>query len=56
MTSSAKKTHTPDEILYFAYGSNMWSSRMHVRNPTAKFFDIGELEGHRVDFVDEMKS
>uniref|UniRef100_A0A1E1WWX0 gamma-glutamylcyclotransferase n=1 Tax=Amblyomma aureolatum TaxID=187763 RepID=A0A1E1WWX0_9ACAR len=53
MTSSAKKTHSPDEILYFAYGSNMWSGRMHIRNPTAKFFDIGELEGYRVDFVDE---
>lgn len=56
MTSSAKKTHSPDEILYFAYGSNMWSGRMHIRNPTAKFFDIGELEGYRVDFVDDYDS
>lgn len=42
--------------MYFAYGSNMWSHRVHIRNPTAKFFDIAELEGYYVDFVDDFKS
>ncbi|KAK8780245.1 hypothetical protein V5799_018414 [Amblyomma americanum] len=56
MTSPVEKTHSPDEILYFAYGSNMWSNRMHICNPTAKFFDIGELEGYRIVFVDEYQS
>ncbi|KAH7936369.1 hypothetical protein HPB52_021769 [Rhipicephalus sanguineus] len=32
----------PDDILYFAYASNMWSRRIHICNPTAKFLDIGE--------------
>lgn len=56
MTSSARKTRSPDDILYFAYGSNMWSHRMHIRNPTAKFFDTAELEGYYVGFVDDFES
>lgn len=56
MTSSAGKTRSPDDILYFAYGSNMWSHRMHIRNPTAKFFDTAELEGYYVGFVDDFES
>ncbi|XP_037288483.2 gamma-glutamylcyclotransferase [Rhipicephalus microplus] len=55
-SSSAGKGHSPDDVLYFAYGSNMWSHRVRIRNPTAKFFDIAELEGYYVDFVDDFKS
>ncbi|XP_037288484.1 gamma-glutamylcyclotransferase [Rhipicephalus microplus] len=56
MTSTSKKTRNPDEILYFAYASNMWSRRIHICNPTAKFFDIGELEGYYIDFFDYFES
>nr|XP_054931284.1 gamma-glutamylcyclotransferase-like [Dermacentor andersoni] len=56
MTSSAGKTRSPDDILYFAYGSNMWSHRMHICNPSAKFFDTAVLEGYYVGFVDYFKS
>uniref|UniRef100_A0A224Y604 gamma-glutamylcyclotransferase n=1 Tax=Rhipicephalus zambeziensis TaxID=60191 RepID=A0A224Y604_9ACAR len=55
-SSSAGKSRSPGDILYFAYGSNMWSHRVHIRNPTAKFFDIAELEGYYVDFVDDFES
>lgn len=55
-TSSVAKTHSPGDVLYFAYGSNMWSHRVHIRNPTAKLFGIGELEGYFVDFVDDFDS
>lgn len=56
MASSAGDTKKPDEVLYFAYGSNMWSHRMHIRNPTAKFFATGELEGYYVGFVDDARA
>lgn len=52
-SSAGDTTKKPDEVLYFAYGSNMWSHRMHIRNPTAKFFATGELEGYYVGFVDD---
>lgn len=51
-SSSGGDTNKSDEVLYFAYGSNMWSHRMHIRNPTAKFFGTGELQGYYVGFVD----
>ncbi|XP_037502354.1 gamma-glutamylcyclotransferase-like [Rhipicephalus sanguineus] len=56
MTSTTKQTRNPDDILYFAYASNMWSRRIHICNPTAKFLDIGELEGYHVDFFDYFES
>ncbi|XP_077548727.1 gamma-glutamylcyclotransferase-like [Haemaphysalis longicornis] len=56
MTSSDASKKQPDEVLYFAYGSNMWSHRMHIRNPTAKFFATGALEGYYVDFLDDCKT
>ncbi|KAH6941520.1 hypothetical protein HPB50_019251 [Hyalomma asiaticum] len=56
MPSSTKHCRNPGEILYFAYASNMWSRRIHICNPTAKYFDIGELEGYHIDFFDYFES
>lgn len=36
--------------LYFAYGSNMYSPRLHERVPSAEFVDIARLPGYMVVF------
>ncbi|XP_058834757.1 gamma-glutamylcyclotransferase-like [Topomyia yanbarensis] len=35
---------------YFAFGSNLWSKRIHMENPTAIRKGIGYLENYRLDF------
>ncbi|KAL1130381.1 hypothetical protein AAG570_013319 [Ranatra chinensis] len=37
-------------FLYFAYGSNLSSKRIHINNPTATRKCIGMLKGFRLDF------
>ncbi|ODM95558.1 Gamma-glutamylcyclotransferase [Orchesella cincta] len=39
-----------DTFLYFAYGSNLWTKRIHENNRTARMVAVGKLEGHRLDF------
>ncbi|XP_057322477.1 gamma-glutamylcyclotransferase-like [Microplitis mediator] len=39
-----------ETFLYFAYGSNMLSSRLLVANPTARYRDIACLQDYRLDF------
>ncbi|XP_063395657.1 gamma-glutamylcyclotransferase-like [Cydia fagiglandana] len=41
----------PDTFLYFGYGSNMLSFRIHMLNPSAEFVTIGWAENYRVDFI-----
>ncbi|KAG4071381.1 hypothetical protein HA402_004085 [Bradysia odoriphaga] len=36
--------------MYFAYGSNLLSNRIHFQNPTAERRTIGRLENYRLDF------
>ncbi|XP_064477512.1 gamma-glutamylcyclotransferase-like [Ornithodoros turicata] len=43
-------------ILYFAYGSNMWSHRMHIRNSRAGFVGVGKLNGYRLTFVGDSEA
>lgn len=31
-------------FLYFAYGSNLWSKRIHINNPSAVRVGIGKLK------------
>ena len=31
-------------FLYFAYGSNLLTERIHINNPSARKLDIGKLE------------
>ncbi|KAK3927296.1 Gamma-glutamylcyclotransferase [Frankliniella fusca] len=38
------------KFLYFAYGSNLLARRLHLMNPTAKRYGIGELKDYRLDF------
>ncbi|XP_063610195.1 gamma-glutamylcyclotransferase-like [Penaeus indicus] len=37
-------------FLYFAYGSNLLTERIHINNPSAKMVDIGKLKDFRLDF------
>ncbi|XP_045495369.1 gamma-glutamylcyclotransferase-like [Colias croceus] len=41
----------PNTFLYFAYGSNIWTFRIHMNNPTAEFVSIGRLDNYRLDFI-----
>ena len=43
--SGAKET-----FLYFAYGSNLLTKRMHLQNPSAVFKEVARLGGYRLDF------
>ncbi|XP_037050113.1 gamma-glutamylcyclotransferase-like [Bradysia coprophila] len=37
-------------FMYFAYGSNLLSNRIHYQNPTAERRTTGRLENYRLDF------
>ena len=37
-------------FLYFAYGSNLLTERIHINNPSAKFQAIAKLSEHKLDF------
>lgn len=39
-----------DTLLYFAYGSNMYTPRLLERVPSARFVDIARLPGHCLAF------
>ncbi|XP_076292780.1 gamma-glutamylcyclotransferase isoform X1 [Lasioglossum baleicum] len=43
------------KFLYFAYGSNMLTKRIHINNPTAEWKDIGLLKNFRLDFLTHSK-
>lgn len=32
-----------DKFFYFAYGSNLFEPRIHIRNPSAELYDIAKL-------------
>ncbi|XP_048195495.1 gamma-glutamylcyclotransferase isoform X1 [Perognathus longimembris pacificus] len=39
-----------DSFLYFAYGSNLLSERIHLRNPSAEFCCVARLQDFKLDF------
>ncbi|XP_074107475.1 gamma-glutamylcyclotransferase-like [Cotesia typhae] len=39
------------KVLYFAYGSNLLTSRIRINNPSAMFYGIARLEDYRLDFI-----
>ncbi|KAJ6635519.1 Gamma-glutamylcyclotransferase [Pseudolycoriella hygida] len=54
MTQASEETLNPpsnETFLYFAYGSNLLSKRIHIQNPTAKRKTIGQLKNYRLDFL-----
>ncbi|KAH0547399.1 gamma-glutamylcyclotransferase-like [Cotesia glomerata] len=40
-----------NKVLYFAYGSNLLTSRIRINNPSAMLYGIGRLEDYRLDFI-----
>uniref|UniRef100_A0A8D9B8X9 gamma-glutamylcyclotransferase n=1 Tax=Cacopsylla melanoneura TaxID=428564 RepID=A0A8D9B8X9_9HEMI len=49
-SSSTSSTDSKDTFLYFAFGSNLNSKRIHVNNPSAKRKGVGLLKNYRLDF------
>ncbi|XP_044743463.1 gamma-glutamylcyclotransferase-like [Chrysoperla carnea] len=39
------------KFLYFAYGSNLLSKRIHLKNPSAVRKCVGKLKDYRLDFM-----
>ncbi|XP_067648352.1 gamma-glutamylcyclotransferase-like [Eurosta solidaginis] len=39
-----------DKFIYFGYGSNMLTKRIHIQNPTAQKIGVGILKDYRLDF------
>ena len=37
-------------FLYFAYGSNLLTERIHFQNPSATFRGAAQLDGYRLEF------
>lgn len=38
------KMYEPDTFLYYSYGANLLTSRIHMHNPTAEFLSIARLD------------
>merc|ERR1711936_529450 len=41
---------TKKTFLYFAFGSNLLTERIHINNPSAVFRSIAKLKEHKLDF------
>ncbi|XP_055974307.1 gamma-glutamylcyclotransferase [Sorex fumeus] len=39
-----------ESFLYFAYGSNLLTERIHLRNPSAEFCCVARLQDYKLDF------
>ncbi|XP_041496257.1 gamma-glutamylcyclotransferase isoform X1 [Microtus oregoni] len=53
MASSGWEDHAGQEgetFLYFAYGSNLLTERIHLRNPSAVFCCVARLQDFKLDF------
>jgi hypothetical protein len=37
-------------FLYFAFGSNLLTKRIHIKNPSAKFKDVASLDDYKLEF------
>ncbi|XP_075413678.1 gamma-glutamylcyclotransferase isoform X1 [Tenrec ecaudatus] len=42
--------HEEDTFLYFAYGSNLLTARIHLQNPSATFCCVARLQDFKLDF------
>ncbi|XP_076340742.1 gamma-glutamylcyclotransferase-like isoform X2 [Tachypleus tridentatus] len=38
------------QILYFAFGSNLFTQRIQIHNPKACFYTIGKLQNYKLEF------
>ena len=49
-TSETTATTPKSSFLYFAYGSNLLTERIHFQNPSAIFRGAAQLDGYRLEF------
>ena len=49
-TSKTAAPSPPSTFLYFAYGSNLLTERIHFQNPSATFRGVAKLDGYKLDF------
>ncbi|CAG0923772.1 unnamed protein product [Notodromas monacha] len=49
-SDTVERSSAPQHVLYFAYGSNMNSTRIRVNNPSAIFVDVAMLRNHALEF------
>lgn len=40
----AESSNDDKTFMYFAFGSNLLTQRIHINNPSAKFVDVAKLE------------
>ena len=50
VTYSASRIMTEKTFLYFAYGSNLSTERIHINNPSAVAKGPAILEGYKLNF------
>ncbi|KAI4585342.1 hypothetical protein R6Z07M_005858 [Ovis aries] len=46
----ALRSQDGESFLYFAYGSNLLTERIHLRNPSAVFYTVARLQDFKLDF------
>ena len=49
-TSKTTATTPKSTFLYFAYGSNLLTERIHFQNPSAVFRGAAQLYGYKLEF------
>ncbi|CAK6434709.1 unnamed protein product [Pipistrellus nathusii] len=52
-SSGSEDPRGPEEeksVVYFAYGSNLLTERIHLRNPSAEFCCVARLQDFKLDF------
>ena len=48
--SKTKAPSPRSTFLYFAYGSNLLTERIHFQNPSATFRGAAQLDGYKLEF------
>ena len=46
----ASSTASSDHFLYFAFGSNLLTERIHINNPSARFKCVAKLDDYKLTF------
>lgn len=46
----ALRSQDGESFLYFAYGSNLLTERIHLRNPSAVIYSVARLQDFKLDF------
>lgn len=52
----ALRSEDGESFLYFAYGSNLLTERIHLRNPSAVFYSVARLQVSALRLAPEMSS